>query len=270
MKQILPALLLAIAFGAPAYGQSSDASKEDEKNARIYVGAASLLNSEYLGSADEDFRVLPYLSVDNFKGFDLFGPSLSYRAIEIGTGRGLDKWSLRAGPVIGYESGRDSDDSDTLTGLEDIDGSFVAGGYVRSTLGPVGLQFNAGQDIAGGHGGVTANASIGTFLPLGRLNVQPAATVSWGSNSHNQSFFGITEAQANLSGLDINDVDSGIYAYSLNLVSWYELNDDYAITLIGAHRWFTEEANNSPIINAADGSDTGLFLSVGLVRRFDF
>lgn len=258
-----------LGLSSAASAQTTDANSDNDSDGVAYVGALGLLSSEYLGSADEDFQLLPYLGIDNYKGFDLFGPSLSYRAIETGTGQGLGKWSLLAGPNITYEGGRNSDDSPTLSGLDDIDGSFVAGGYVRGTIGPVGIRLSGGQDIAGGHDGISANASVGTLLPLGNLRIQPSASVSWGSAKHNQSFFGITDAQSNATGLDINNVNSGVYGYSANVVSWYEIFDDYVVTVIGSHRWFSGKSNDSPILLAEDGADKGLFLSLGIARRFN-
>ena len=261
-------LIALLALAAPSHAQVQQGPTSSGDEAIIYVGGQVLLSPEHLGSEDNEFSVLPYLSVDDYKGIDVFGPSISYRAIETGTGEGLGKWSLRAGPSATYQTGRDSDDSETLTGLEDIDGSLLLGGYARATFGPIGLRFDAGQDVIGGHDGLTANASIGTFLPLGALNIQPSATVNWGSASHNQSFFGITPEQAAISGLDVNDLSSGIYAYTLGVVTWVDVTDDYAVTLIGSHSWFTDEANNSPIIDAVDGSDTGFFISLSVSRRF--
>jgi len=268
MKIVTPLLMSLLGVSHSAFAQTGEAPVQIEDETIAFIGAIGLLSSEYLGSADEELRPLPYLSVDNLKGFDLFGTSLSYRAFETGTGQGLGKWSLRAGPSLTFQGGRNADDSETLTGLEDINSSILAGGYVRGSFGPVGLRLSAGQDIIGGHDGFVADASIGTFLPLGRLKIQPSASVSWGNKNHNQSFFGITQAQSEASGLDINDVNSGLYGYSINLVSWVELDENYTVSLIGTHRWFIEEANDSPIILAEDGSDTGVFIAVGIARKF--
>lgn len=269
MKTLSLALLLAVGTAAQAYAQSQDAPVESENDGAVaFVGALGLLSSEYLGSAEEELRGFPYVSVRDYKGFDLFGTTLSYRAFKTGTGEGLGKWSLQAGPNLSYQSGRDSDDSPTLTGLEDVGGSVLAGGYLRGSYGPIGYRLDAGQDVIGGHDGLVANASIGTFLPLGRLKVQPSASINWGSGAHNKSFFGITQDQSDASGLAVNNVDSGVYGYSVNLVSWYELSDDYVVTFIGSHRWFTGEADDSPIILAEDGADTGLFLGLGIARQF--
>jgi len=248
MKKFSLSILATLCLATPVFAQSGDVSNESDESSVAFLGALGLHSSEYLGSAEEETRVFPYVSVQDYKGFDLFATSLSYRALETGTGQGLGKWSLRAGP-----SG---------TRLR-------AGGYVRGTFGPVGLRVSAGQDIAGGHDGISANASVGTFLPLGRLKIQPSASVSWGSANFNESFFGITQAQSSASGLAVNDVNSGIYGYSVNLVSWYEITDNYVITAIGSHRWFSGEANNSPIILADDGADTGLFVGLGIARKFN-
>ena len=269
MKLYALTFILSVTSLGQAFAQSGDISNESGERSVAFIGGLGALTSEYLGSDQEELRVFPYVSVQDFKGIDLFGTSLSYRAVETGTGEGLGKWSLRAGPNLTYQAGRDSEDSPTLTGLEDVDFSVLAGGYLRGTFGPVGIRLDAGQDIAGGHHGVVANASVGTFLPLGKLKIQPSASVNWGSADHNQSFFGITQAQSNASGLAVNDVDSGVYGYSVNLVSWYELSDDYVITAIGSHRWFANDADDSPILLANDGANTGVFFALGIARKFN-
>jgi len=266
---LIPVLVTLLGASAPAFAQSGEGQTTLDDDPSAYVGAIGIYRSDYLGSGEESYGALPYVSVDNYKGFDLFATSLSYRVLETGTGQGLGKWSLRAGPSLTYQSGRDSDDSDTLTGLEDIGASVLAGGYLRGSFGPVGFRLSAGQDIIGGHDGLSADASIGTLLPLGRLKIQPSATVSYGSSKFNQTFFGITETQSDASGLAVNNVGSGINSYSANIVSWYELGDNYAVNLVGSYRWFTEKAEDSPIILADDGADTGIFVAFGVTRKFN-
>ena len=261
-------LTLALTLAAPAFAQTEDRSLSNEDGTG-YIGASLLLNSEYLGSADEELRALPYLSFNNVKGFSLFGPTLRYRAIDIGTGQGLDKWSLRAGPSVSYQGGRDSDESENLNGFEDVDGSIPIGGFIRSTIGPVGLGLNVGQDVIGGHSGLTADASIGTFYRSGNFSILPNATLSWADNSHNDSFFSVTEAQSATSGLEAFDSGSGIYAYSVGAVTWVEFEEKYAVTLIANYRWFTGDASDSPILNASDGSRNGIFVAMSLARKFD-
>lgn len=269
MKKLTPLLAMAcLGLSSPAFAQLGGSTDGDESDV-AYFGAIGLYSSEYFGSDDEDLTVLPFLDIDDYKGFDFFATSLSYRALETGTGEGIGKWSLRVGPSITFLPGRNSSDSETLDGLSDVDGSLLAGGYIRSSFGPLGFRLDAGQDIIDGSDGFNAIASVGTSLPLGKLFFQPSASVSWGSSNFNESFFGITEAQAEASGLAVNDVDSGIYSYSVNLVSHYPITEKLRLELVGSYRWFANEANNSPIITADDGSDNGLFLGFGVTRKFN-
>ena len=217
MKYALTFALIAPFTALPAFAQTHVAPSSDRAGTG-YFGASVAVSSEYLGSDDDEIQVLPYLSLENAKGFDIFGTQLSYRLFEAGTGEGLGKWSLRAGPSVSWQEGRDSDDSPTLTGLEDVDGSIPIGGYVRSTIGPIGLRFDAGQDIAGGHDGLRASASIGTFLPLGNVFIRPTLSANWGDSSHNESFFGVSPAQAAASALSTYDAGAGIYSYTACLL----------------------------------------------------
>ena len=272
MKNTILFSVLAALMASPAFAQAPTDLPDQLGNDRAgtgYIGISGLISSEYLGSDQTETQVFPYLSLENVKGFDFFGTTLSYRLIETGTGEGLRAWSLRAGPSIGWQSGRDSDDSLTLTGFEDIDGSLPIGGYIRSTVGPVGLRLDAGQDVIGGHDGLRVDASIGTFLPLGKLFIRPSISAHWADNTHNESFFGVSANQAAASGLTQFDASSGIYGYSAGILSWVEFNEKYALTFIGNYRWFTDEATDSPILNAADGSDEGFFAALSLSRKFD-
>ena len=96
-----------------------------------------------------------------------------------------------------------------------MDGSLLAGGYIRSTIGPVGFRLDAGQDVISGSDGFTAIASVGTSLPLGKLSFRPSASLFYGSSNFNEAFFGIDAEQSAASGLAVNDVSSGIYSLSL-------------------------------------------------------
>ena len=268
MRNFVPLLAVSLGISSPVFAQTSD-DESSKESATANIGPIALYRSEYFGSDDEETLLLPLLDVVDYKGFDFYGLSLSYRAIETGTGEGLGKWSLRAGPSITFLPGRNSSDSATLTGLDDVDGSLLAGGYIRSTIGPIGFRLDVGQDVIDGSDGFTAIASVGTALPFKKLNFRPSASVHYGSSKFNESFFGITPEQSAASGLAVNDVDSGIYSYSVNLIGFYPITDKWRADFFGSYRWFTDEADDSPIITAADGSDNGLFVGFGFTRQFN-
>ncbi|MGB6319219.1 MAG: MipA/OmpV family protein [Litorimonas sp.] len=256
------------ALAAPALAQSLP---EPQKN-RIQLGGALAYIPQYAGSSDYDLRVLPYIGFENLAGFELNGLALAYPLLDAGTGRGPGLWSVKAGPRLGFDFGRDSDDSPTLTGFEDIGLSLLAGGFVRATYGPVGIRIDAGQDVAGGHDGFISDFSIGTFLPEGlladRLSVGPSLTLSWADQSHNQSVYGVTPVQAAASGLPVTLLDSGFHRASANLVTGYRIDDRWTLNAVISYREYLGDYRDSPILRAPDGATSDVFTLVGISRSF--
>ena len=104
MKNTILFSVLAALMASPAFAQAPTDLPDQLGDGRAgtgYIGISGLISSEYLGSDQTETQVFPYLSLENVKGFDFFGTTLSYRLIETGTGEGLRAWSLRAGPSIG-------------------------------------------------------------------------------------------------------------------------------------------------------------------------
>ena len=55
----------------------------------------------------------------------------------------------------------------------------------------------------------------------------------------------------------------------IDLVGYYPITDRWRAEFVGSYRWFTDEADDSPIITAEDGSDNGLFVGFGFTRQFN-
>lgn len=267
MKYILA--LSALLLAAPQLTFAQDADNEDETY--IDVGGTVILRTPYVGSDQTETLVLPYLGIENFHGIDLLGPILKADVIDIGTGRGLDKWSLRAGPRVSFDFGRDSDDSPTLEGLEDIDISAVVGGFVRYSYSFLGVDLSAGQDVLGGHDGFVAEASVGTkYTSDNGWYIQPAVTLSWGDETYTQTVYGITPEQAQASSLGAFDVSSGFHQVSGTLLGGFELSENWNVTALFSYREALGDYRDSPIILAEDGSTSGIFTTLSLSRRFSF
>lgn len=246
------------------------ASASEETNLRF--GAITLINPEYVGSDDYDIRALPFISFDDIAGFELSGLALTYPLIDIGTGQGPGTWAIKAGPRAAFDFGRDSADSPTLAGLEDIDASLLAGGFLRASYGVLGLRLDAGQDIIGGHEGFIADLSLGTFLPKGliaeKLSVQPGLSISWADKTYNQAIYGITAQQAAASTQAQYDLGSGFHRASLNLLGWYEIDDRWQLNSVISYRKYLGDYAGSPILQAPDGATSDVFALIGISRRF--
>lgn len=266
MKLILP-FLSALMFGIAPSAFSQD-TKQKEDPTYIDVGATVLHRPTYVGSDQTKTNILPYLGIDNLYGVDMLGPTLKADVFEIGTGRGMGKWSVRAGPRVSFDFGRDSSDSSTLDGLEDIDASAVVGGFVRTSYSAIGFDLSVGQDVLGGHDGFVADASIGTRYPGNRWYIQPAVTLSWADENYTQTVYGITDAQAQNSSLAAFDTSSGLHQISANLIGGYALSGNWNVTALFSYREALGDYKDSPIIQAEDGSSSGIFTSLSLSRRF--
>lgn len=263
------AFLCVLLMAAPSWAQISGNSPD---GSGLRLGVAGAYIPEYVGSADNEFRVLPQISFEDIEGFESNGLSIVYPLVDIGTGEGRGLWSLKAGPRAGFDFGRNSDDSPTLNGFEDIDFSLLAGGFARITYGIIGLRIDAGQDVINGHDGFVSDFSLGTFVPPGLIadnfSLQPAVTLSYADESYTQAFYGVTPAQAAASGLPAFDVGSGFHSLSGTLIAGYDLDDRWQLNAIVSYTEYIGDYRNSPILNAADGSRNNVFTLVGLTRRF--
>ena len=259
---IFSALMLGIAPAAIA--------QDDDNQTHVDIGATVLLRPAYVGSDRTKTNILPYLGVDNFHGIDLLGPELKATFIDIGTGRGIGKWSVRAGPRVAFDFGRDSSDSSTLDGLEDINASAVFGGFLRTSYSAIGFDLSVGQDVIGGHDGFVADASIGTRYPGNGWYIQPAVTLSWADENYTQTVYGITSTQAQSSALGEFNTSSGFHQISANIIGGFALNENWNVTAVFSYREALGEYRDSPIIQAEDGSASGIFTSLSVSRRFSF
>ena len=270
MKNMMRAIPLLSAFllgVAPAvYAQDN---QEDDLT-HIDVGATVLLRPAYVGSDQTKVNILPYLGVENFHKIQILGPVARADIIDIGTGRGPGKWSLRAGPRVAFDFGRDSSDSETLDGLEDIDSSIVLGGFVRSTVGILGFDVSAGQDVIDGHGGFVVDASVGTKYTAKGWYIQPLVTLSWADENYTQTVYGITADQAQSSALGEFNTSSGFHQASAMLIGVFALSKDWHVTGTFGYREALGEFKDSPIILAEDGSASGITTSLSLSRRFSY
>lgn len=271
LSKLTPAAALIAFTAMPLMAQTAPPTTETEDDVtEAYVGLTTLSRAQYLGAAEEETSVLPYLAFFNVYGFDFNGLALTHDTVEYGTGNGLGKWSLKAGPRAGFNFGRDGNDSATAQIVGDIDPSLLLGGFMRYTYGPVGLRIDAGQDVINGHDGAIVDISLGTQLPIGDLTFQPSVTASWGSENHNNAFFGVTQSQADSSTLTTYDAGSGFYAQSVNLLAWVDIGDKWQASTLVSYRTYNDLAFDSPILQAPDGSDDEVFALISFARRFEF
>lgn len=246
------------------------AANEPSDVTTLDLGGAVLVRPAYVGSDQYLTNLLPFIAFENLYGIDMRGLALSATVIEEGTGFGPGSWSFEAGPRVGFDFGRQSSDSPTLEGLENISPSLLLGGYARANFGVIGFDVTAGQDIIDGHGGFNADFSVGTRYPGDGWFIQPLLTLSWADKNFTQEIYGISADQSLTSILPQFDVDSGFHQASATLLAGFDVDENWSMTAIVSYREALGDYRDSPIILAEDGAASGVFATIGISRRFSF
>jgi outer membrane scaffolding protein for murein synthesis (MipA/OmpV family) len=263
LAALLAAATLGTAFPAAAQDGAPAAANPDWK---VSVGLGTGFKPDYQGSDDYDLGVLPDLSV-SYRDLVYFrGVELGVNALTVKGPREGDK--LQLGPLVRFGPGRDQDDNEALRGLGDVDYSIEAGAFLRYGIGPWSAGLTVVQDLADGHDGALAEASVGYGVPIADgLKASLRASTTWASDDYMQSFFGISAAQAASSGRAAYEAGAGIKDVGLTFGLDYEVMKDVGL---GARIGYTRllgDAADSPLVEA-DGSADQFSAGVSLSYRF--
>lgn len=230
---------------------------------RFAVGGGAVMRPEYEGSKDYEADFAPVLTIGWRDIVQLRGTALTVDALGLFGARPVA--GLQAGPIVRYRFGRDQDDNAALRGLGDVDGSVEVGGFVRWTTGPWSVGATVVQDVADGHDGMLAELEAGWRTSLApRWTLGVASQLTWADGNYNQSFFGITAAQAGRSGRARYDADAGIKDVGLTVSLDYALTRNWGISGRVGYKRLLGDAADSPLVDDDGSPDQflgGLFVS---------
>lgn len=204
------------------------------------------------------------------------GPDLgfSFGSLEIGrfgigdpnpdlvrTGLGL-RGSFR------YVGERDSDDHPELEGLDDVDDALEIGvglAYQRDAYRVFGdLRYGVT-----GHDSFVGEIGADVFVrPTDRLTINAGPRVFFGEDGYAQEYFGVSDAEAEASGLDAFDADGGALSAGVEIGARYRINDDWGIEGAVTYDRLIGDAEDSPITEAGSADQYGVRL--GVTRRITF
>ncbi len=145
IKRLMPyAPALAAVIGVSMAAQNAEAGgfKDysdpggDWSVEAIKVGGIVGFKPKYEGSDEYEAFGFPYI-FPVFGGGPGFFSRIDARGLDDVRFRLIERDGFVAGPLAGYDLGRDEDDGDLLAGLGDIDGGFIGGGFAGYYLGPV-------------------------------------------------------------------------------------------------------------------------------------
>jgi len=206
----------------------------------VVVGGGALIEPEYEGSDEFEVTPIPFISASygDWLKVDPRGAAATVYRTD----------AIRLDGLLGYETGRDEDDSDRLRGLGDVDFGVNVGALAALDVGPVEL-FVSGQKTIGGSDGFIAEAGAQAEYAVSQslfLGFRGSATFA--DENHMQAYFGIDAVQAARSGYAQYEPDAGIKRVDVAATATLAFNEN----------WFTRgeagvgvllgDAADSPIV----------------------
>lgn len=210
-----------------------------------------------------------YLGSDQYE----FGPDVAARVdyirfpngFEFGSGRSVGfrtGWGLRG--AVRYIGERDSSDHPEIEGLDDVDWSFEAG----LGLGYEQRNYRVFTDVRYGfigHNAWTGDIGAdGIAYPVDGLTLTLGPRLGFGTDRFAETYFGISEAESEASGLERFDAHGGLLSAGVELGARYLFNDRWGLEGNASWGRLLNDAAESPITE--EGSADQYKVRLGITR----
>ena len=216
------------------------------------AGGFVAVKPKYEGSDEYEIVGAPVL----YPSFGGFGGNLAVRGADDIRYRLINANGFMAGPLAGYNFGRDEDDGDRLAGLGDIDGGFVLGGFVGYRVAPW-LVFDVSyhRTLSGDVDGGQLRFGAETEMPVSRsVSLLGRIGATYADENYMASYFGVSAAQEASStfGLTAYDADAGIKDVHVELGARVKMSERLTFKLTGRYSQLVGDAADSPVIETED------------------
>jgi MipA family protein len=252
------AVCLAIVFScatrAQEVGPPPDAPMS--KDREIVLGLGAAYQPDYMGSDNHKVRALPIVMVRWRSGWFAGVNGVGYR---FSSGS-----PLSYGVQLGFNPGRDEDDSNALRGIGDIKarpelGAFASYQLMRGVSITSMLRYGSGNE----RDGMVLDVGVRGMLPLqGGHRIVGGVSTSYANRAYTESFFGVTPAQALTSGYRVYAPGGGIRDVSVNVGYGYAFTPDITMMTGVTYRALQGDAKDSPLTRSANNTSANVLLTV--------
>ncbi len=176
--------------------------------------------------------------------------------------------SLRVGPLLSLNFGRDEGDSPDLTGMGSVGTSIELGAFVSYLLPSDRFRARIRQDVAGGHKGATLQLDYThTFIRAERLSLSGSIGAMGGSAAYMKSFFGVNVIQSARTGLPTYRPKTGFKDVNAGINGSYIISDNWSVFATVGYKRFIGTVADSPLIRLR-GSKNNVSASSFIVYGF--
>lgn len=250
--RIAPALPIMLLMPLTAIALASPGLADDETVLDLTLAGGVAYGPDYEGADDYELSLVPYIELSAFDGL----ASISLDGAEAFLPLGDD---VAIGVGLSYDGGRDEDDNDALDGLGDIDDSVIGSISAIAVLGETQFGLTFSHSLGGDVEGYIIDLTLGHEIEVieDRFKIELKVDVTWASQDHLDTYFGIDADQAEASGLDETDVDAGFKNAGVGITGNYYLTDWLGLGLGVEYQRLLGDAADSPIV-ADEGSPNQL------------
>jgi outer membrane protein len=230
--------------------------------ADISLGAGVGLAPDYEGSEDNQAVPLPYVNVvwSNHMSINLLGNKAKVNLIPSPIWRG--------GVVGEYIAERDDVDNDRVDDLEDVDTSFMLGGFFGFEYANWSASIEAMQDVADGNDGAIVRLNGGYRIPIDQSwRLSLGAFTTWADDDYMEAYFEIDDADSARSGLSTFSADSGFKDVGLNLLASFKPWEHWGLMGLVSYKRLLDDAEDSPVVD--DEGDENQFVG-GIFVIYNF
>lgn len=233
-----------------------------------FAGVGVGITSDYSGSDETFVGALPagrYQLQGSQRFAEWYGPAGDINLLDSET------WQL--GPALGLRLGRSNVDDVVVARLPEI-GTTVEGGvmasWTRNHLDGVPWRFRTGitamTDLGNKYDGLNATWFVNFWMPLSpRLFMGLGGGVSYGSESFNQTYYGVTTAGSAASGLATYAPGGGLRQWYAWPALLYKMSPQWMLGGGAFYQRISGDPADSPLV-ADRGSPNQLTTGLGLGR----
>lgn len=223
---------------------------------------------EFPGSKDYKFVPVPLgrLAYGDYY-IEVVGPRAKINVIPGGM--------FEAGPLVGYDGGRDDDVKNRrIKLLPKVDSAIEFGGFAKLNLKQVLIhndQLSFGVEFAKaseGHEGYTASLQTSYGIQTARpffMSVDAKATFA--DKNYSNAYFGIGPVGAAATGLPVYTASAGITKAEIGLNARYLFSPNWGINARVGYARLLGDAAKSPIVKR-EGSENQFNAVAGVLYRF--
>jgi outer membrane protein len=210
---------------------------------KVTLGGGLSDRPRYEGAAANRLRLLPFAEATNghFVAGILRGVGYNFS----------DDRTLEYGLRLALGHVRRTSSDPHLAGMADIPYSLEAGAFINKRFAP---WYVSGGITAGKHGR-HAELGGGIGLPLSqRDRMRAGVNLDWGDTRYNQTYFGVSPAEAAASGnvLSAYQAGAGVKDYAVSLNWAHNYTRQWFSTLGLSYKWLTGSARTSPLTLRAE------------------